>query len=172
MAGTETQYEEDGEPSAQEPSSSSSSIATGTLAYTHPLTDRRRASRAKQKFVTQMTPWSPGVPSIPFEVILDDISETGAGVLVERPCQLGMRYLLTVPREGGGAPIVREYNVMRCDLRPDGKYGIGLELALGMTAGIATSPPNQREPVTTPRLKLLFLAFGFVGLFVAAFYPL
>src|SRR5690242_15542655 len=95
MAGTETQYEEDGEPSAQEPSSSSSSsIATGTLAYTHPLTDRRRASRAKQKFVTQMTPWSPGVPSIPFEVILDDISETGAGVLVERPCQLGMRYLL------------------------------------------------------------------------------
>jgi hypothetical protein len=150
-----------------------SSLATGTMSYTHPLTDRRRATRTKQKFVTQMTPWSPGVPSIPFEVIVDDISETGAGVIVERPCQLGMRHLLTVPRGDGSTPIVREYNVIRCDLRgSDGKYGVGLELALTMTTGIATSPPNERKPVTSPRLKTLFLAFGFVSLLVAAFYPL
>jgi hypothetical protein len=168
MAGTDMQNEsadKQGELSAM-------SEATGTLSYTHPLTDRRRATRTKQKFVTQMTPWSPGVPSIPFEVILDDISETGAGVIVERACRLGMRHLLTVPRGDGGTPIVREYNVIRCDLRSDGKYGIGLELALGMTAGIATSPPNERKPVTTPRTKTLFLAFGFVGLLVASFYPL
>ncbi len=56
--------------------------------------------------------------------------------------------------------------------RPDGKYGIGLELAGGMTAGIATTPQSERKPVTSPRLNLLFLAFGFAGLLVAAFYPL
>ena len=144
----------------------------GTLAYTHPLTDRRRSTRHSQMFVTQMTPWSPGVPSIPFEVVLADVSDAGAGVIHDKPLPLGRRHLVTVPRGEGERPIVREYNVIRCDSRPDGKFAVGLELATTTTSGIAVTPPGERMPVTSPRLKRLFLAFGFVGLLVAAFYPL
>ncbi|MEA2709800.1 MAG: hypothetical protein QOF78_2401 [Phycisphaerales bacterium] len=152
--------------------------ATGTLSYTQPLSDRRVATRHKQMFVTQMTPWSPGSPSIPFEVILEDVSDTGAGVIHERPCKIGMRHLLTVPRDGAEKPMLREYNIVRCDLRPDGKYSIGLELITGMTMGDADTydpdevAPPPRKRVTSDRLKLLFLAFGLVCLLVAFFVPL
>ena len=142
----------------------------GTLAYTHPLTDRRRSTRLKRMFVTQMTPWAPGMASIPFEVILADVSENGAGVIHDRELRIGMRHLLTVPRGEGERPIVREYSVIRCERRPDGKYAVGLEVAASRTSGVATL--TDRPPVTSPRLKLLFLAFGFAGLLVAAFYPL
>ena len=81
--------------------------------------------RQKQMFVTQMTPWVPGHPSIPFDVILEDTSDTGAGVIGERPCKIGLRHLLMVPRVTGEKPVIREYTVVRCDLRPDGKYASG-----------------------------------------------
>lgn len=145
---------------------------TGTLAYTHPLTDRRRTARHKQMFVTQMTPWAPGSPSIPCEVILEDVSEAGAGVIHERPCMIGRRHLLTVPREAGERPIVREYSVIRCEARPDGKYSVGLELIDGITTDVAGSGTVECKPVTSQRLKLLFLAFGLVCLIFVAFVPL
>jgi hypothetical protein len=142
----------------------------GTLAYTHPLTDRRRSTRHKQMFVTQMTPWAPGYASIPFEVILADVSENGAGVIHDRELKIGMRHLLTVPRGEGERPIIREYAVIRCERRPDAKYAVGLEVAPSRTTGISAA--GEHPSVTSPRLKLLFLAFGFAGLLVAAFYPL
>src|SRR5436190_1710575 len=78
--------------------------ATGTLSYTHPLSDRRLAPRHKQMFVAQMTPWAPGHPSIPFEVIVEDISDSGAGVINERPAKMGMRHLLMAPTSPGEKP--------------------------------------------------------------------
>src|SRR3954465_15733138 len=101
---------------------------TGTLRYEHALSDRRASTRQRQMFVTQMTPWAAGHPSIPFEVILEDTSHSGAGVIGERPAKMGMRHLLMVPRAEGEKSVLYEYNVVRCDLRADGKYSIGLEL--------------------------------------------
>jgi hypothetical protein len=95
--------------------------------HTHPLTDRRCASRVKHKFVTQMTPWEPGRPPVPFDVIIDDISETGIGLIHHQPIELGLRHLLTVPR-AQGKPVTREYVIARCDRRPDGHYAIGLQV--------------------------------------------
>ena len=151
-------------------------VATGTLAYAQPMSDRRTAPRQKQMFVTQMTPWAPGHPSIPFEVILEDTSDTGAGVIAERPCKIGMRHLLMVPRGIGEKPVMREYKVVRCDLRADGKYGIGLGQIPGatMTTGATDDAPQAQTPRASngSQLKLILLAFALVCLLIALFMPL
>jgi len=151
--------------------------ATGTLAYAQPMTDRRTSPRQKQMFVTQMTPWAPGHSSIPFEVIVEDTSDNGAGVIGERPCKIGLRHLLMVPRASGERPVMREYIVVRCDLRPDGKYMIGLEQIAGMPGGEAMDPqaadaPAATRPSNGSQLKLILLAVALVGLLVALFMPL
>ena len=132
-----------------------------------PQTDRRRASRLKRKFVSQMTPWAPGVASVPFEVVIEDISDRGVGLIHDQAIPLGLRHLLAVPREDGNSSIIREYNVIRCDARGDGTYGIGLELCIFQ--GSSSESPRR---VTSSRLKLLFLLFGLFGLAVAIFAPL
>jgi hypothetical protein len=151
-------------------------VATGTLSYAQPMTDRRTAPRQKQMFVTQMTPWAPGHPSIPFEVILEDTSETGAGVIGERPCRMGLRHLLMVPRGIGEKPVMREYEVVRCDLRADGKYSIGLEQIAGMTMTneVTGDAADDETPRTSngSQLKLILLAFALVCLLIALFMPL
>jgi hypothetical protein len=146
--------------------------ATGTLSYAHPLSDRRAAARQKQMFVTQMTPWAPGHPSIPFEVILEDTSDTGAGVIGERPAKMGMRHLLMVPRAEGEKPIIREYNVVRCDLRPEGKYSIGLELVAGVTVETDPLPAAQEPQGKGSTLKVIMLALALFFLLIAIFIPL
>jgi hypothetical protein len=151
--------------------------STGTLSYTHPLADRRAAARQKQKqmFVTQMTPWAPGHPSIPFEVILEDTSDTGAGVIGERPAKIGMRHLLMVPRTEGEKPVIREYNIVRCDLRADGKYSIGLHLLNAVatdSVGESDATPGAQRRGKGSQLKLIMLAFALVCLLVALFMPL
>jgi hypothetical protein len=158
----------------QTPDLEESLATTGTLRYPHgpgpAAGERRTAPRQKQMFVTQMTPWAPGHASIPFEVILEDTSDNGAGVIGERPCALGMRHLLMVPRAAGERPVVLEYDVVRCDLRPDGKYNIGLALIAGFTMESEPSPSSQRKPAS--QLKLILLAFALVCLLIALFMPL
>ena len=153
---------------------------TGTLAYAQPAAgDRRAAPRQKQMFVTQMTQWAAGQPSIPFDVILEDTSDTGAGVIGERPAKMGLRHLLMVPRASGEKPVIREYQVVRCDLRADGKYSIGLGLIVGeVDGGVGVDSPVQDELPAARRagngsqLKLILLAFALVCLLVALFMPL
>jgi hypothetical protein len=135
----------------------------------HDGADRRRANRTRHKFITQMTPWSPGHPSIPFEVILEDISETGVGLIHSSPLEMGLRHLLTVPQGAQDKPIMREYQVCRCDRRSDGNYSIGLILA---SAADAPGAPPARKRITSQRTKILFLIFGIVGLLVVTFCPL
>jgi hypothetical protein len=115
---------------------------------------------------------------MPFEVILEDTSNTGAGVIGERPAKIGLRHLLMVPRAAGERPVMGEYNVVRCDLRADGKYSIGLELIGGMTAALATeaadgnAEPTTASIKTSSPLKAILLAIALVGLLVALFMPL
>ena len=130
--------------------------------------ERRRAERTKRKFVTQMTPWTPGVPSVPFEVVIEDISGTGVGLVHDAPLSLGVPHLLTVPRGDEGGSIMREFVVIRCNIRTDGKYAIGLELS-------SARPSEERKPkkrIMSANVKLLFLALGIVGLITATFIPL
>ena len=136
--------------------------------HAHPLTDRRRSARLKQKFVTQMTPWSAGHASIPFDVIIEDISETGVGLVHDQPIKVGLRHLLNVPRGENQRPVIREYIVVRCDSRPEGGYAIGLEQQF--TRGSIDELPAKR--VTSSTTKLLFLLFGIFGLLIAALAPL
>jgi hypothetical protein len=161
-----------GNPQQQdEQISALSSAFEGTVAYTHPLTDRRQSWRQKQRFVTQMTPWSPGRASVPFEVILEDVSSSGAGVVHDRALEVGLRHLLTVPRDEGEKPVVREYTVVRCDPRPDGKFNVGLELIVTTTAE-TDDAPEARKGVATSRLKLILLAFSIIWLVAVIFTPL
>jgi hypothetical protein len=135
------------------------------------MEERRRAERTKRKFVTQVTPWAPGVPSVPFDVVIEDISDTGAGLVHDQPLSIGVPHLLTVPRGDEGRSIIREYIVIRCAQRPDGKYSIDLEasLARGSSTISATTPAKR---VMGKNIKLLFLALGVVGLLAATFIPL
>ena len=135
--------------------------------FTHPLTDRRRAARQKQKFVTQMTPWAAGHASVPFEVVINDMSEQGLGIIHDQPLEIGLRHLVTVPRNDGMKPMTLEYIVVRCERRGDGNYTIGLERSI---ARDSVDLPAKR--VVSERVKLLFLLFGIFGLIIATFAPL
>jgi hypothetical protein len=128
--------------------------------------ERRRTNRLKQKFVTQMTPWEAGHASVPFEVVIADLSDTGCGIIHDEPLEVGLRHLLTVPRYKD-KPITLEYIVMRCDRRTDGGYSIGLE-KVNANHPIAVKPKR----VVSERTKLLLLLFGIFGLLIAAFAPL
>ena len=128
--------------------------------------ERRRAERTKRKFVTQMTPWAPGVPSVPFDVVIEDISQTGVGVVHEQALNIGVPHLLTVPHDGRA--VIREYVVVRCDPRPDGKFTIGLEASHARSSGGAAPVKS----VVGKNVKLLFLALGVAGLLAATFIPL
>jgi len=144
-----------------------SDLLTEPHAHTHPLTDRRRATRLKQKFVTQMTPWAAGHASVPFEVVINDMSEYGLGIIHDQPLEIGLRHLVAVPREDGKKPVTMEYLVVRCERRSDGNYIIGLERSI---ARDSIDVPVKR--VVSERVKLLFLLFGLFGLIVATFAPL
>ena len=137
-------------------------------AFTHPLTDRRRATRVKRKFVTQMTPWSAGYASVPFDVVIEDMSDDGVGIVHDRPIEIGVRHLLTVPRDGA-KPIVLEYLVVRCVQKGENQYHIGLECAVHAGTPLVQLPVRR---VVSPTLKTLFLLFGIFGLLIAAFAPL
>jgi hypothetical protein len=128
--------------------------------------ERRRAERMKQKFMSQATPWAPGTPSVPFDVIINDISDTGVGLIHDHPMNVGMPHLLNVPR-GENASMIREYVVVRCNQRGDGKYSVGMTLRLRRE-----EPAQEPKRVCSKRLKLLFLLFGIFGLIIASLAPL
>lgn len=136
------------------------------------LEERRRCERTriKKKFITQMTPWAAGHASTPVEVIIEDLSDTGAGIIHDQPLEIGLRHLLAVPRKGTTRPVVLEYVVVRCEPRGVEKFTIGLQLADRAPTTPSAAPTRRR--VTSKRLKLLFLLFGIVGLLVATFAPL
>jgi len=135
--------------------------------FTHPRTDRRRSTRQNQKFVTQMTPWAAGHASVPFEVVINDMSEYGLGIIHDQPLEIGLRHLVAVPRADGKKPTTLEYLVVRCERRSEGNYSIGLERSI---ARDSIDIPAKR--VVSERVKLLFLLFGIFGLLIAAFAPL
>jgi hypothetical protein len=130
-----------------------------------PGRERRRAVRFKRKFVSQMTPWSAGQAAVPFQVVIEDISDHGIGILHSEPLEVGVRHLLTVPREVGRA-VIRQVTVIRCDRRFDGLYSIGLE-----TENVSP-PPKAQRPLASRKTKILFLLFGIVGLLIVTFMPL
>src|SRR4051812_36306060 len=102
---------------------------TAPLPAPQAVMERRRAERQPRKFITQITPWSAGRSSVPFDVIIENISDRGIGLLHDQPMELGVPHLLTVPRGDHERPVMREYIVVRCDVRSDGNYSVGLELA-------------------------------------------
>jgi|SRR5688572_8709327 hypothetical protein len=129
---------------------------------------QRRPSGHKRKFVSQMTPWSPGVASLPVEVVIEEISASGVSVVHDQPLAIGMRQLLSVPESDGKRSVTREYQVARCDLRTDGRYAI--ELATHVHV------PSAKDRVVMPpkrsHLKLIILAAACMGLIAVMFAPL
>src|SRR5688500_1320471 len=130
------------------------------------LAERSRELRTKRKFVTQMTPWAPGLPSVPFDVIIENLSESGVGVIHDHELPLGVPHLLTVPRGDQGRSIMREYVVLHCKPRSDGKFLIELAPAMPRET---VRPPEKL--VCSKNVKLLFLALGVAGLLAATFLP-
>jgi hypothetical protein len=130
--------------------------------------ERRRADRIRRKVATQMVPWSIGTSPVPFQVVIEDISETGIGVIHTEPIETGKRYLVTVPRAYVD-PIIIECTAVRCEQRGQRLYKIGL----AATTKIEHVEQTKRTmTLTTPRTKFLFLIFGAIGLAIAAFWPL
>jgi hypothetical protein len=130
--------------------------------------DRRQNGRIRRKVATQMVPWSMGVAPVPFGVVIEDISESGIGILHTEPIHPGRRYRLTVPRALMGSVVV-ECTVVRCEQRGQKLYKIGLSSATPIEHVEKT---RASMTLTSPRTKLLFLAFGIVGLAIAAFWPM
>lgn len=130
--------------------------------------ERRRAMRIKRKIATQMTPWQVGVSAVPFQVVIEDISETGVGIVHSEAIAAGAKFLLTVPRRYHGPQVV-ECKVVRCEQRGHGLFSIGLE-ACQRIEHVEQTKMEMR--VTSVRTRVLFLVFGLVGLGIAIFVPL
>ncbi|HEX8525003.1 MAG TPA: PilZ domain-containing protein [Tepidisphaeraceae bacterium] len=130
--------------------------------------ERRRAMRIRRKIATQMTPWEVGVPTIPFQVIIDDISETGVGIVHSERIEVGKKFVLTVPRKYQ-EPQVVECKVVRCESAGHGLHKVGLE-ACARIEHVEQTKAEMR--VTSTRTRVLFLFFGIIGLAIAAFVPL
>ena len=130
--------------------------------------ERRRASRIRRKVATQMVPWKLGVPATPFGVVIEDISETGVGIVHSEALPAGMTYQLTVPR-ARMHPVVVQCTTVRCEQREDRLYKIGLRAASKIEH---VDQAKKAMLLTSKRTRLLFLAFGLVGIIVAAVVPL
>ena len=130
--------------------------------------ERRRANRITRKVATQMTPWQVGTAAVPFGVVIDDISETGVGILHTAELPVDGKFLLTVPRAYHGAIII-ECKVVRCEKRSNGLYKIGVAASQRIEHVEQTRDIMR---VTSRRTKILFLAFGVIGIAVAALIPL
>jgi hypothetical protein len=129
--------------------------------------ERRRDSRIHRKVATQMVPWSMGVSPVPFGVVIEDISESGIGIIHTEPIHPGRKFLITVPRAYLGSMVV-ECTAVRCEQR--GRlYKIGLASSSRIEHVEKT---RESMTITTKRTKLLFLAFGIVGLAIAALWPM
>jgi hypothetical protein len=130
--------------------------------------DRRRSLRIRRKVSTQMTPWTVGTAAVPFGVIIEDISETGVGIVHSEAIELGKKFLLTVPRRYHG-PLVIECVAVRCEPRGHNLFSIGMESAHKIEHVEQTKATMR---LTSKQTRMLFLAFGVVGLLIAAFVPL
>jgi hypothetical protein len=130
--------------------------------------ERRRSLRIRRKVSTQMTPWTVGVAAVPFGVIIEDISESGVGIVHSEPIEAGKKFLLTVPRKFHG-PLVIECVAVRCESRGHGLFNIGM-VASQKIEHVEQTHAEMR--LTSTRTRLLLLLFGVFGLAVAAFVPL
>ena len=130
--------------------------------------DRRRATRITRKVATQMTPWQVGTAAVPFGIVIEDISETGVGIIHTAPLDIDASFLLTVPRAYHGAIII-ECKVVRCEKRGNGLFKIGLAARQRIEHVEQT---RRQMTITSRRTKILFLLFGVVGIAVAALVPL
>jgi hypothetical protein len=119
----------------------------------------------KRKFVSQMTPWSAGLAAVPFQVVIEDISDLGAGVLHNEPLEIGVRHLLTIPRESE-RPVIRQFTVVRSARRSDGLYSIGLQVEN------TSPPPPTARTMAWQKTKLFCLLFAIIALLIVTFMPL
>ena len=134
----------------------------------HMSMERRRAARITRKVATQMVPWQVGRAATPFGVIIEDISETGVGIIHSEALEEGAKYLLTVPR-AASKPVTIQCEVVRCERRGEHSFNIGL------VAGEKIKDPEGTKRamrLTSGRTRLLFMLFGVVGLLVAVLVPL
>jgi hypothetical protein len=130
--------------------------------------ERRRASRIKRKIATQMTAWEVGRAPEAFGVVIEDISETGVGIIHSEALAVGGKYLLTVPR-ALTKPVIVECTVARCQKSGQRTWNIGLA-----ACDRIDDPRLSRKALrlTSTRTRLLFVLFGLTGLAVALFVPL
>ncbi len=144
-------------------------------AYVEP--ERRRACRVRHQVATTLAPWRGKKPrgGTPLQVMIEDFSTTGVGLVHSEPLKENDQYLLEVARSQRN-PIWVVLRVVRCLPMDDGTYGVGLEACelLDSTA-FATNPFTgsgdraRRMRIMNKRTKILFLLFGIAGLAVTAF---
>jgi hypothetical protein len=130
--------------------------------------ERRRASRIRRKVATQMVPWSLGQAPTPVQVVLEDISETGIGIVHFEPIEKGRKFLVTVPRPNARSTVV-ECITVRCEQFGQQLYKIGLAASSKIEDVDET---RKSMMVTSKRTKVLFIVFGIVSLIIAAIWPL
>jgi len=139
--------------------------------------DRRRACRVKVKVPAKLAPWNGKKPDAepPLDVMIEDFSTTGVGVIYGAPLEENDRYLMEVPRHNA-KPAWVVLRVARCMPMDDGTFGVGLEMCELLEAGDfafnpftgQTSQP-ARGRTMGKRTKLWFLVFAIIGVAISAF---
>jgi len=93
--------------------------------------DRRRAPRAAYRVVFNIRPLLDGSGAgaeSPVEVVLQDLSITGMGIIHSSAMPIGDQYEIPLSRgEDDAAPMTLLATVVRCEQLDDGLFNIGFE---------------------------------------------
>lgn len=132
---------------------------------------RRRALRTRHRVDATIYRWKNGKVGEPINTTVEDFSAYGIGLAHPEPLDLGTHYLLKVPRRDQEDLQVLFTCVRKCQV-DEKNYSLGLE------ASAILKPENGKNAehlytdrylntLLPKRVKLLFLAFGVLGLALA-----
>lgn len=111
----------------------------------HVPADRRGSQRIRMQCPAKFAPWSSGRAGKAFDVIIDDFSTSGAGIIHTGRLKVGARYLLTIPRSRQ-TPLDVILTVVRCEKTVDGLFTAELspDEILGVASGNEFGQPASR----------------------------
>jgi hypothetical protein len=89
--------------------------------------DRRRFPRIPHRAAFHVRPLLNDGVGVPIEVVLQDLSAAGMGVIHSQAMRVGDQYQVPLTREGAAEPLSLVCTVVRCERMDDELFSIGFE---------------------------------------------
>jgi hypothetical protein len=90
---------------------------------------KHRPARIARDTALTIFPYTDGKLGKPLQVRLKNLSWLGLGIIHTWPMKVGAEFAIQLPLAGGRGLKTLVYEVVHCEMLPDGKSSIGAELA-------------------------------------------